>query len=170
MHPVDRGTADVEAFRLAIRILESGFVLLIFPEGTRSPDGNLQRFRPAGIRILAEKGLKLLPIVLLGTYGALSKDARCIRTGQRLHMIILPPIDPAQLGVDELLERGLAQLAEALHLAGWQRGLGHAVVGLAAERGASRRQHGDGMVPVLPACGVAPVGDGTQAQVAPDFG
>jgi 1-acyl-sn-glycerol-3-phosphate acyltransferase len=79
----------------------SPWPLLIFPEGTRSPDGNLQRFRPAGIRILAEKGLELLPIVLLGTYGALSKDARCIRTGQRLHMIILPPIDPAKLGVDE---------------------------------------------------------------------
>ena len=32
-------TADVEAFRLATRILEAGYVLLIFPEGTRSPDG-----------------------------------------------------------------------------------------------------------------------------------
>ena len=42
VHPVDRGTADIEAFRLATRILESGYVLLIFPEGTRSPDGQLQ--------------------------------------------------------------------------------------------------------------------------------
>lgn len=79
----------------------SAWPLLIFPEGTRSPDGNLQPFRPAGIRILAEKGLLLLPIVLLGTFGALGKNDRCIRTGRRLHMIILPPIDPQELGTEQ---------------------------------------------------------------------
>ncbi len=42
VHPVDRGTADVDAYRLATRILEAGCVLLIFPEGTRSPTGELQ--------------------------------------------------------------------------------------------------------------------------------
>jgi hypothetical protein len=36
--------------------------------------------------------------VLLGTYEGLSREARCIRTGQHLHMIILPPIDPEVLG------------------------------------------------------------------------
>jgi 1-acyl-sn-glycerol-3-phosphate acyltransferase len=78
----------------------SRWPLLIFPEGTRSPDGNLQPFRPGGIRILADKGLKLLPVVLFGTYKALGKEARAIQTGRRLHMIILPAIDPAQLGVE----------------------------------------------------------------------
>lgn len=52
VHPVDRSTADVEAFRLAIRILEQGSVLVIFPEGTRSPDGALQAAKD-GIGILA---------------------------------------------------------------------------------------------------------------------
>jgi 1-acyl-sn-glycerol-3-phosphate acyltransferase len=42
VHPVDRGAADVEAFRLARRILDEGHVLFVFPEGTRSPDGSLQ--------------------------------------------------------------------------------------------------------------------------------
>lgn len=76
----------------------SPWPLLIFPEGTRSPDGNLQPFRRAGIRILADQGLLLLPIVLFGTYEALAKDARVLTTGCRLHMMILPPIDPKQLG------------------------------------------------------------------------
>ena len=39
VHPVDRDSADVEAFRLASRILDGGHVLFVFPEGTRSPDG-----------------------------------------------------------------------------------------------------------------------------------
>ncbi|MEA2653602.1 MAG: 1-acyl-sn-glycerol-3-phosphate acyltransferase, partial [Chloroflexota bacterium] len=42
VHPVDRGAADIEAFRLASRILEQGHILFLFPEGTRSPDGTLQ--------------------------------------------------------------------------------------------------------------------------------
>lgn len=83
----------------------SPWPLLIFPEGTRSPDGNLQPFKRAGVRILAEHGLQLLPIVLFGTYKALAKDARVLTTGCRLHMIILPPIDPKQLGAEEACEQ-----------------------------------------------------------------
>jgi 1-acyl-sn-glycerol-3-phosphate acyltransferase len=82
----------------------SAWPLLIFPEGTRSPDGELQPFRRAGIRILADKGLTLLPVVLFGTYEALSKHARCIQTGRRLHMIILPPIDSEVLGPEKACE------------------------------------------------------------------
>ena len=82
----------------------SPWPLLIFPEGTRSPDGNLQPFKRAGVRILAEHGLQLLPIVLFGTYKALAKDARVLTTGCRLHMIILPPIDPKQVGAEKACE------------------------------------------------------------------
>jgi len=45
VHPVDRGGADVEAFRLAQRILDEGNILFVFPEGTRSSDGSLQEAR-----------------------------------------------------------------------------------------------------------------------------
>jgi 1-acyl-sn-glycerol-3-phosphate acyltransferase len=94
----------------------SPWPLLIFPEGTRSPDGNIQPFKRGGIQILAEEGLELLPIVLLGTHAALGKHDRAIRKGKRLHMIILPPIDPKQLGVEEAcaeLERVIGETYSA---------------------------------------------------------
>ncbi|MFV8754139.1 lysophospholipid acyltransferase family protein [Nannocystaceae bacterium ST9] len=94
----------------------SPWPLLIFPEGTRSPDGDIQPFKRAGIHILAEEGLKLLPIVLLGTFAALGKRDRAIRKGTRLHMIILPPIDPVELGVEQAcneLERVIRETYEA---------------------------------------------------------
>jgi len=67
VHPVDRGAADVEAFRLAQRILEAGNVLLAFPEGTRSPTGGLQRPRE-GLALLALRtGAPILPVGVAGT-------------------------------------------------------------------------------------------------------
>jgi 1-acyl-sn-glycerol-3-phosphate acyltransferase len=94
----------------------SPWPLLIFPEGTRSPDGGVQPFKRAGIRILADAELLLVPIVLFGTYKALSKHARVLTTGCRLHMIILPAIDPKQLGpvaACEELERVIRETYEA---------------------------------------------------------
>jgi 1-acyl-sn-glycerol-3-phosphate acyltransferase len=98
---IDRRKGVTARMAIAEAAETSPWPLLIFPEGTRSPDGNLQAFKPAGIRILADKGLKLLPVVLLGTYGALSRNARYIKAGRRLHMIILPPIDPEVLGAEQ---------------------------------------------------------------------
>jgi 1-acyl-sn-glycerol-3-phosphate acyltransferase len=67
VHPVDRGSADIEAYRLAERILASGNVLLAFPEGTRSRDGRLQRPRE-GIGLLALRtDAPVLPVGISGT-------------------------------------------------------------------------------------------------------
>ncbi len=89
VHPVDRGGADVEAFRLAQRILEAGNVLLVFPEGTRSPTGGLQRPRE-GVALLALRTRTLiLPVGIAGTDGVWPRGDRphlggriVIRVGQ----------------------------------------------------------------------------------------
>jgi len=62
VHPVDRGAADVEAYRLATRILEAGYVLLIFPEGTRSPTGELQEAKDGLAMLAMRTGAQIVPI------------------------------------------------------------------------------------------------------------
>jgi 1-acyl-sn-glycerol-3-phosphate acyltransferase len=62
VHPVDRGTADVEAYRLATRILEAGYVLMIFPEGTRSPTGTLQEAKDGLAALAMRTGAAIVPI------------------------------------------------------------------------------------------------------------
>jgi CMP/dCMP kinase len=62
VHPVDRSTADVEAYRLATKILERGYVLLIFPEGTRSPTGALQEAKDGMAQLALRTGAQILPI------------------------------------------------------------------------------------------------------------
>jgi cytidylate kinase len=65
IHPVDREAADLEAFRTAMRILEAGQTLAVFPEGTRSKDGSLQQVRE-GVGMLAlRSGAPVLPVAVI---------------------------------------------------------------------------------------------------------
>src|SRR5919109_1001382 len=67
VHPVDRAGADVEAFRLATRILEEGHVLMVFPEGTRSHDGRLQEAKDGLAMLALRTGARILPLGASGT-------------------------------------------------------------------------------------------------------
>ncbi len=67
IHPVDRSTTDIESFRTAMRILDAGQILVVFPEGTRSRDGALQVVRE-GVAVLAlRSGAPVLPVGVAGT-------------------------------------------------------------------------------------------------------
>ena len=62
---MDRDAADLEAFRAAMRVLEAGQVLAVFPEGTRSRDGGLQQVRE-GVGMLAlRSGAPVLPVAVV---------------------------------------------------------------------------------------------------------
>ena len=65
--PIDRGTADFNAFKAAKRaLLVDNMILAVAPEGTRSENGRLTRGKP-GITILAKQsGVPVLPIVYYG--------------------------------------------------------------------------------------------------------
>ena len=81
VHPVDRSTADVEAFRLASRILDEGHVLFVFPEGTRSPDGALQEARD-GIALLALRtNAPIVPVSIAGSDRVWPRSRRLPRPG-----------------------------------------------------------------------------------------
>jgi 1-acyl-sn-glycerol-3-phosphate acyltransferase len=95
VHPVDRGAADVEAFRLAQRILDEGHVLFVFPEGTRSPDGRLQAARD-GIALLALRtGALVVPVGIAGSNGVWPKGQRLPRPGGRVTVRVGRAFRPA---------------------------------------------------------------------------
>ena len=76
IHPVDRSTADIEAYRLATRILESGYVLEIFPEGTRSPNGALQEAKDGMAQLALRTGATVVPIGVNNTDAVWPKGRR----------------------------------------------------------------------------------------------
>lgn len=95
VHPVDRGGADVEAFRLAQRIVDEGHVLFVFPEGTRSPDGALQEARD-GIALLALRtGAPIVPVGIAGSNGVWPKGQRLPHPGGHVTVRVGRPFRPA---------------------------------------------------------------------------
>ena len=91
IHPVDRSKADVGAFRLATRVLAEGGVLLVFPEGTRSPTGALQEARD-GIAVLAlRSGAPVVPIGIAGSHAVWPKGQQLPHPGGRVTVRIGEP-------------------------------------------------------------------------------
>jgi long-chain acyl-CoA synthetase len=73
--PMDRSGSLRESLRLAGEALTQGYNLLIFPEGTRSPNGELMEFKPTTGYLALGFGVDILPVYLHGTYDALPKGA-----------------------------------------------------------------------------------------------
>lgn len=71
--PVDQKNADRSALMGAIRVVKNGGAVLIFPEGTRSPDGNLQAAQPGLGMIAAKTGAPIVPVRIFGSYQAMRK-------------------------------------------------------------------------------------------------
>jgi 1-acyl-sn-glycerol-3-phosphate acyltransferase len=64
--PVQRGKGDAEASRTAVRILEEGGVLAMFPEGHRQKNGNdLQRFQKGTARFAFKTHAPILPVAIM---------------------------------------------------------------------------------------------------------
>jgi 1-acyl-sn-glycerol-3-phosphate acyltransferase len=74
--PVDQKNADRSALMGAIRVVKNGGAVLIFPEGSRSPDGNLQPAQPGIGMIAAKTGAPIVPVRLFGSFDALPKDRK----------------------------------------------------------------------------------------------
>jgi len=74
--PIDPKGGDSSALKLTVRILKQGYATLIFPEGTRSRDGNLQPAQP-GIGFIISKTLApVVPMRVFGSYEALPRNGK----------------------------------------------------------------------------------------------
>lgn len=74
--------------------LNRGASILIFPEGTRSEDGEIHDFRDGSFRLAAECNVPVVPVVIDGTFPILPKHAKLINYHAVVRIKVLPPIAP----------------------------------------------------------------------------
>jgi len=71
--PVRRYTVDVQAVRNAIRVVQSGHILGIFPEGERNWDNRLLPFKRGTMRLVLALGVPIIPVGISGAYGLMPR-------------------------------------------------------------------------------------------------
>jgi 1-acyl-sn-glycerol-3-phosphate acyltransferase len=100
--PLVRGDADSIGRMMAQSEawLDKGVPLLLFPEGTRSPDGHMKAFKDGAFRLSMAKGCLLFPIVLAGTADVLPKHGLVLRRRANCRARVLGPVDPKAFGTD----------------------------------------------------------------------
>jgi 1-acyl-sn-glycerol-3-phosphate acyltransferase len=77
--PIDREGHDISGLRRIIKMLQAGHSVLLFPEGTRSPDGQLQPAQPGAALIAVKANVPILPARVFGTYESLSRHTKSLR-------------------------------------------------------------------------------------------
>lgn len=81
--------------------LDRDVTVMILPEGTRSPDGRLQRFRNGAFRVAIERQLPVLPIAVAGTRQAMAKHSVEFRPARAIARV-LEPVETVGLTLDDV--------------------------------------------------------------------
>ena len=93
--PVDRSDreAAIESVKAAIKVLQQGLHMVVFPEGTRSGDGRLLPFKKGPFHLAMESGIPIVPVTLLGTFESWPRTRFALRPGTAT-VLFHPPVDP----------------------------------------------------------------------------
>jgi 1-acyl-sn-glycerol-3-phosphate acyltransferase len=97
---VDRSSRDraIDSLRRAAEVLRAGRSILVFAEGTRSPDGSLLPFKKGGFMMALECGAEVVPVAVIGSREVLAKHSLRVRPGT-IRVRVMPPIGTAGRGI-----------------------------------------------------------------------
>ena len=105
--PIDREGGGLAGLKETLKRLKAGELVLIFPEGTRTHDGEVAPLKPGFIAVARRSKVPLVPVGLDGAYQAWPRTSRLPRPS-RLAVVIGPPILPdevAAMADEDLLSR-----------------------------------------------------------------
>ena len=94
--PIDRDGMGLAGLREAMRCLKGGGVVLIFPEGTRSADGEIAPFKPGFVSLAVRSRASILPCAIEGAHGCWPRGRKFPRLG-RIRVHFGTPILPDEI-------------------------------------------------------------------------
>jgi 1-acyl-sn-glycerol-3-phosphate acyltransferase len=99
--PVERGhDSAIISLEKATASLRAGQSFLIYPEGTRSDDGRLQRFKKGAVVMAIKAGAPIVPVACSGAHLLMKKRSLILRPGEIL-VEFLQPIDPRGFSLED---------------------------------------------------------------------
>ncbi|EAQ82488.1 lysophospholipid acyltransferase family protein [Blastopirellula marina] len=113
--PVDRDGSGLAGLKETLKRLKRGELVLIFPEGTRTPDGKIGPLKSGFIPLARRGGVPIIPIAVDGAFDAWPKQAKLPQRSV-IHIRIAPPISHETLQTmsdEELLAELNRRLDEA---------------------------------------------------------
>ena len=110
--PIRREGGDLEAMKAALAELEAGRVVIIYPEGTRSPDGNMLEFKRGVLLLLKRVKPTVLPMGVDGTFDAWPRGRKLPRLFGNVVCVCGEPISG-----EELAKLDSAEALAAMHVA-----------------------------------------------------
>jgi len=92
--PIVRGTmkGNLQMMRACEEALKAGNSLMMFPEGTRSPDGTMRPFKDGAFELALRTQSPILPIIIEGTAKALAKGGLLVQKSPGMRLQVLPTI------------------------------------------------------------------------------
>ena len=97
----------IESINKGIERLPKGVSLMVFAEGTRSPDGRIHEFKKGGFVTAVRRKIPILPVTVNGSRRILPKGSLAFKPG-KIQVVIGDPIDTGGYtteSVDELIDR-----------------------------------------------------------------
>jgi 1-acyl-sn-glycerol-3-phosphate acyltransferase len=112
--PVTRGTADREALKRAIAVLEMGDPLVLFPEGERKSGPVVHPLFDGAVYVAFKAGVPIVPVGIGGSERVMPKGAKFVYP-RKVHVTIGPPIHPPQTDGGRVPRAAIKESTELLH-------------------------------------------------------
>jgi 1-acyl-sn-glycerol-3-phosphate acyltransferase len=108
--PIDRGNPDSKAVMMeeSERTLHKGISIMMFPEGTRSKDGNIIDFKKGAFQLALNTGKPILPVIIDGSGKVLPKKGIIFSRGYPLIVKVLDPVYPESFKTSDPEQLALA--------------------------------------------------------------
>lgn len=82
--PIRRGEADLKAMKEVIEVLKRGRAVVIYPEGTRTPDGRIAQIKPGFSLLVRRSGAKVVTMVIEGAHEVWPKGQKRPKLGGKI--------------------------------------------------------------------------------------
>jgi long-chain acyl-CoA synthetase len=111
--PVDMEAKLYNALQLSAYVLRQGKVLCVFPEGSRTRDGNIKEFKKGVAIIAKEMNVPMVPVAITGTY-AMMRPGQLFPRPARTTVTFGKPFHPGSMAYDEITKQLYADVVELL--------------------------------------------------------